>query len=676
MWLFNAAPKNQVKTKYGFEMTDAWLEHLQLSSVRFNNGGSGSFVSPDGLTLTNHHVAAGCLHGLSSAGHDYYQSAFYAKTQADEPRCPNLELNVLQQITEVSAQIDAAVKPGMTDAEAGKAERGAMAKIEKDCATAPDVRCDVVTLYGGAMHHLYRYKKYTDVRLVFAPEFDIAFFGGDPDNFEYPRYDLDVTFFRVYENGKPIHVKHYLQWSRTGVNDGDLVFVSGNPGATHRWDTINQLEFLKNTQFPFMLKDLERRIAVTQKFAAESQENARVAQETLFGMQNSFKAYTGYQAGLSDQDLMHRRIGDERRLLVMSRRNPRGRQTFFAMQNIDHALVAERAVFLPYMFVERRAGFRGRLNDYAVTLIRAAAERTKPNGERLREFRQSNLASLEQNLFSSAPVHKSLETLQFADSLAEMLKQLGADDPVVKKALNGKSPDEVAQGAIAGTQLDQVAVRKQLYDGGAAAIESSTDPLIVMMRDIDPETRAIRKKYEDEVETPIRRSAAVINKFRFEMGGANLPPDATFTLRLSYGTVKGYVEDGRGYLPKGTNVAYDTDIDDAFAHAKEHNNRPPYQLPESWIKARKRLKGKTPLNFVSTNDIIGGNSGSPVVNKNGDLVGVIFDGDIQSLPWDFSYEDQVGRAVSVDERAVIETLKKIYDADAVVKELLKRPKKK
>lgn len=672
MWLFNAPPKNELKSKYGFEITDAWLGHLQLASVRFNNGGSGAFVSADGLTLTNHHVAADCLHGLSGPAHDYYRSAFYARTRADEPRCPNLELNVLQQISDVTAQIEYAIKPGMTDAEAGKAERSAMAEMEKNCATAPDIRCDVVTLYGGAMYHLYRYKKYTDVRLVFAPEFNIAFFGGDPDNFEYPRYDLDVTFFRVYEGDKPAHVEHYLRWSRSGVKDGGLVFVSGNPGSTHRWDTMNQLEFLKSTYFPFMLKDLERRIALTQKFSAGSEENAREAQESLFGLQNAFKAYTGYTSGLDDHKLMQRKIGDERRVLVMSLRNPRGRQAIPAMQNIDRALVAERAMFVPYAFVEKRAGFRGRLNDYAVTLVRAAAERAKPNGERLREYRQSNLPSLEQNLFSGAPVYKSLESVQFADSLAELVKQLGPDDAVVKKVLGEKSPDEVASAAIAGTHLDQVSVRKQLYEGGADAVNNSTDPLIAMMRAIDSDTRAIRKKYEDEVETPIRRNAAVINRFRFQMGGMNVAPDATFTLRLSYGVVKGYEEDGQGYVPKGTNVPDETNIGGAFTHADEHGNKPPYELPESWMKAKKKLKRETPLNFVSTDDIIGGNSGSPVVNRAGELVGVIFDGNIQSLPWDFLYDERTARAVSVDERAIIEALKKVYHADAVVKELMKK----
>ncbi|HTC93609.1 MAG TPA: S46 family peptidase [Terriglobales bacterium] len=669
MWLFNAAPKAKIKAKYGFEVTDAWLNHLQLSSIRFDNGGSGAFVSADGLALTNHHVASDCLQNLSTPRQDYRKTGFYAKSPEQEPRCPDLELNVVQQITDVTAQVNTGVKPGMPDADAGKLQRASMAAIEKECATAADIRCDVVTLYSGAQFHLYKYKKYTDVRLVFAPEVDIAFFGGDPDNFEFPRYDLDVAFFRVYENGKPAHLADYLQISKLGAQEGDLVFVSGNPGHSERQDTVNQFFFLKTTQYPFVLKDYERRIRLLQDFSAQSAENARIAQEDIFILQNSFKAYSGFNATFSDQNLLHRKIMDERIHLIRTQNSTLGKREFVAYMQIDKALRVHHEIFLPYRFLELRYGFRGTLAGFARTLVRVAGEKSKPNGERLREYRDSALPSLEAELFSSAPIYKSLETVMLADSLKEMQEQLGADNATVVKVLLSKTPEEVARNAIANSKLDDIAFRKHLYEGGTAAIAGSNDPLIVMMREVDPDARALRKRYDSEVDSVIQENGAAIAKSRFMQMGLYLQPDATFTLRLSYGQVKGYTEDGRGYLAKGTKVAPFTDMAGAFDYASEHGNKPPYALPDSWLLQRKKIQLKTPLNFVSTVDILGGSSGSPVVNKDGELVGVIFDGNVQSLAWRFMYEDYVGRGVSVDSRSILEALRTIYKAEGLVKEL-------
>src|SRR5713101_610608 len=675
MWLYTAVPKAQIKTKYGFEVTDPWLKHLQLSSIRFKYG-SGAFVSADGLILTNHHVASDCLHSLSTAAHDYLKTGFYAKTHELEPACPDLELNVLEQVTDVTTQVNAAAKPGAPDADASKAQHAAMAAIEKDCAKAADMLCEVVTLYSGALFHLYQYKKYTDVHLVFAPEFDAAFFGGDPENFEYPRYDLDVAFFRAYENGKPVHLADYLEWSKKGVQDGDLVFVSGNPGLSQRQDTVNQIFFLKTIQYLFVLKDYERRIRLLQDFAAQSAENARIAQEDIFKLQNSFKAVSGFNAAFNDPGLMRHKIMDERIQLLRYRNSPAGRRAFTAYLHIDKALEAHHQIFLPYRFLELQYGFRGKLPWFARTLVRAGEEKSKPNGERLREYRDSAMPSLESELFSPAPIYKQLEMVVLADSLKEMQKQLGADNAVVLKVLQGKSADDVANYAIANTRLDDVAFRKQLYEGGAAAIANSDDPLIAMMRAIDPDARALRKRFDAEVESVIQQDGALIAQSRFLQMGLHFSPDATFTLRLSYGQVKGYTEDGRGYLPKASKIPALTDIGGAFEHAKEHDNKPPYALPDSWTAKRKKIQLKTPLNFVSTVDILGGSSGSPVVNKDGQFVGVIFDGNIQSLTWRFIYDDTVGRGVSVDSRGILEVLRKIYKADELVKELTKKPEKK
>jgi hypothetical protein len=663
MWLYNEAPKSKIKAKYGFELTQQWLDHVRLSSVRFNNGGSGSFVSADGLTFTNHHVGAGCVQQLSTGGRDYIKTGFYAKTMADEAKCPNLELNQLVGIEDVTDKINIGVKPEMPAADAGQAQRANMSRIEKDCATSTGLRCDVVTFYSGQVYNLYKYKKYTDVRLVFAPEFDIAFFGGDPDNFTYPRYDLDITFFRVYENDKPARLNNYLRWSRTGVNDGDLIFVSGHPGNTSRLLTMAQLEFLRDVQYPASLRLYKRRIGLLQDFSSQSEENARIAKEDIFGLQNSQKAVTGFQSGLVDKSIMDAKAADEASLRAAFKANPKNANLGDPWQEIAQAMKLQRDIFLQFTYMERLRGFASGLPQIARVLVRAAAEKPKPNQERLREFRDSALPSLEQQLFSTAPVYKNFDTVLLADSLAEMRDALGQDNPDVQKALNGKTPAAAAKEMVANTKLDDVAVRKKLYEGGQTAIEADTDPLIVVMRAIDPDARAVRREFDDKIDSVVRRDGTTIAKARFEQSGFTQPPDATFTLRLSYGAVKGYQENGKA-------IPYSTNVGGAYEHAAEHNNQSPYNLPESWMKAKPKLDLKTPLNFVSTADIIGGNSGSPTVNKKGEVIGIIFDGNIESLPWNFAYSDAQGRAVSVDSRGIQEALRGVYGATALADELL------
>jgi hypothetical protein len=663
MWLYNAPPKDKIKAKYGVELTQEWLDHVRLSSVRFNNGGSGSFVSADGLTFTNHHVGAGCVQQLSTAGHDYIKTGFYAKTQADEAKCPNLELNQLVGIEDVTDTVNAGVKPGMSAAESGQAQRAAMSQVEKDCATSTGLRCDVVIFYSGQVYNLYKYKKYTDVRLVFAPEFDIAFFGGDPDNFTYPRFDLDITFFRVYENGKPAHLDNYLQWSRTGVKDGDLIFVSGHPGTTGRLLTMAQLEFLRDLQYPANLKLFQRRIALLQDFSKQAEENARIAKEDIFSLQNAQKAITGYESGLLDKTIMDSKAADEAKLRAAFKADPKNSGAADPWDEIAQAMKLQRSIYPNLVYLERMRGFGGHLSMTARSLVRAAAERPKPNQERMREFRDSNLPSYEQMLFSTEPVYKSLDTVLLTDSLSEMQDALGPDNPEVQKVLQGKTPVEAAKDLITNTKLDDVAVRKQLYEGGQAAIDASTDPLIVAMRALDPAARAARKQFEDEVDSVARRDGTIVAKARFAQSGFAQSPDATFTLRLSYGAVKGYQENGKA-------IPFATNIGGAYEHAAEHNSQWPYNLPESWMKSKADLDLKTPLNFVSTADIIGGNSGSPTVNRKGEVVGIIFDGNIQSLGGMFAFSDVQGRAVSVDSRGIQEALRKIYGATPLADELM------
>jgi hypothetical protein len=672
MWLFNGFPSGKVKSAYGFEPSQAWLDHVRLSSVRFSNG-SGSFVSADGLVFTNHHIGSQCVQELSKAGSDYMKSGFYAKTSLDEARCPDMELNVLQSIEDVSEKVNGAVKPGMNTSDAGKAQRAAMSSIEKECAAATGLRCDVVTLYSGGMYHLYRYKKYTDVRLVFAPEFQMAFFGGDEDNFTYPRYDLDITFFRAYENGKPAQIKDYLTWSKEGVKEGDLIFVSGHPGSTGRWLTTAQMAFLRDTEYPFRISTLKRRIAALKQFSTQSAENARVAQEDIFGLENSLKAITGYSMGFKNQQQMDDKAANERTLRQTVLDDAKLETEFGdPWSAIDAAMKAQKNLWLNLVYVEGKpyskpveaSALRGDMALFARELVRLAEEKQKPNAERLREYRETALPTLEQSLFSSAPIYKSLETAILAESLQEMSEALhGVNDAFVAKLLAGKTPANRAKELVGGSSLGDVNVRRTLYEGGAPAIQASTDPLIALMRGIDAEARGYRKAYDDEVDAVEKREGSKIARLKFEQGGLSVPPDATFTLRLSYGSVKGYRENGK-------NVPAMTIIGGAFEHAGMAKNRPPDELPVSWSETKSKLSMNTPFNFVSTADIIGGNSGSPTINKNGEVVGIIFDGNIQSLPWRFYFDDAQARAVSVDSRGIEEVLRNTYNATGLLNELV------
>jgi hypothetical protein len=447
------------------------------------------------------------------------------------------------------------------------------------------------------------------------------------------------------------------------VKDGDLIFVSGHPGNTGRLLTMAQLEFLRDVQYPAALKLFARRIALLQEFSKQSAENARIAKEEIFGLQNSQKAITGYQSGLLDKSIIDNKAADEAKLRAAFKADPTNAGVVDPWEEIAQAIKTQQAIYPNLTYLERMRGFSSRLPQIARILVRAAAEKPKPNQVRLREFRDSALPSLEQQLFSTEPIYKNLDTVLLTDSLSEMQQALGKDNPDVQKVVQGKSPADAAKELIRDTRLDEVAVRKQLYEGGQAAIDASTDPLIVALRAIEADARAARKEFDDNVDSVVRRDGTVIAKARFAQSGFSQPPDATFTLRLSYGQVKGYQENGRS-------IPFDTNMGGAYQHAAENNHQPPYKLPESWMQSKSKLDLKTPLNFVSTADIIGGNSGSPTVNRKGEVVGIIFDGNIQSLPWNFAFSDTQGRAVSVDSRGIQEALRKIYGASALADELM------
>lgn len=664
MWLFNAPPIRALRERYGFEPTPEWLEHVQRASVRFNSGGSGSFVSADGLVMTNHHVGSDALHKLSTAEHDYVKEGFQARRLADEAKCPDLELNVLMNIEDVTARVNAAVKPDMAPAAAHKARRAAMNTIEKESADKTGLRSDVVTLYQGGLYHLYRFKKYTDVRLVLAPEQAIAFFGGDADNFEYPRYDLDVCFFRVYEQDKPARVEHYLAWNPDGAGDGELVFVSGHPGRTNRQNTVAHLEFLRDRSFPYSLDKIRRREVMLRSFSERSLENARRAQDDLFMYQNGRKARLGGLEGLQDPAILTRKRAEEKSLREAVARDPKlSQSTGNAWDDVAESLRHLGEIYFRWDLLEQGSAFNSQLFQIARGLTRMAEESAKPNADRLREYRESNLESLKQTLFSPAPIYKDLEKVKLADSLGMYFELAGSENALLGKVLAGRSPRERAAELIDGTQLIDVAARKRLAEGGLKALEASTDPMLQLARLVDGPARALRRTYEEKIEEPQRQAYGRVALARFALYGTDTYPDATFTLRLSFGVVRGYTEVGRQVPPWTT-------LGGAFQHADAHQNRDPFRLPESWTRSKDRLTLSTPLNFVSTPDIIGGNSGSPVVNRAGQLVGIIFDGNLPSLVWDFVYSEEQGRAISVHSAGILEALRKVYAADWLADELL------
>jgi hypothetical protein len=665
MWTYNNFPKDKVKQKYGFNPDDAWLDHLRLSSVRLAGGCSGSFVSSSGLVMTNHHCAHSCIEQLSTAEKDYVKSGFYAKTQADEVKCPAIEINNLVQITDVTDRINKATA-GLTDQKYNEAEKAESSKIEKECAgsDAASFRCDVVSLYHGGVYNLYKYKRFQDVRLVFAPEFGIAFFGGDPDNFNFPRYDLDVSFLRVYENGQPAKIDNYLKWSPAGVKEGDLTFVSGNPGGTSRQLTVAQLEYQRDTALTerlFYLSELRGLLTEYQKVSPEAK---RTSNAELFYVENSYKALRGRLEALQDKTFFNSKVTAENALRAKVNETPELKKNFGgAWDSIAKAQSDLKKIRKPLRYIEQGAGLQSDLYQIARNLVRGGDERGKPVGVRFREFNDTALPQMEQKLFSPAPIYDDMELLTLTWSLTKLREELGADDPFIKKLFGKQSPEEIATAAIKGTKLKDVAFRKQLWEGGKKAVDASTDPMILLAKKIDPEARAVRKNFEDNIESVFKRGGEQIAKAHFAVEGKSAYPDATFTMRLSYGGVKGYEENGHKVKPITT-------IGGAFDRA---TGRPPFDLPASWISAKPKLDMNTPMNFATDNDIIGGNSGSPVANKSGELVGLVFDGNIQSLGGDYGFDPAVNRMVAVHSEALIKALDKVYGASRIVQEL--RPKK-
>jgi hypothetical protein len=662
MWLFNRPPKQILKERYNFEPTKEWLDHVQRASVRFNSGGSGSFISADGLVMTNHHVGADALQKMSDTKHNYMKGGFYAKSHDEEKKCLDLELNVLDSIEDVTDRVNSAVKTGMSSEQAVVARRAAINEIEDESKKKTGLRSDVITLYQGGEYDLYRYKQYTDVRLVFAPEQQIAFYGGDPDNFEYPRYDLDCCFFRVYENNKPVQRQEFFKWSAKGAADNELVFVSGNPGRTNRLDTVDALRYQRDIAYPFTLNRLYNLEVLLTAWGARSEENARRARETFFGVANSRKARDGGLAGLLDPAVFAQKRESEKQLRTAVEHHSDMAATVTAWDRIAESQKARAHLLHTYSSLERGLGFNSTLFTIARSLVRAGDEKAKPERERLREYTDAHRSSLELELFSEEPIYADYEIIKLTNSLTWLSSQLLGDRKLYKQIMGDESPADRAAELVHNSKLESVELRKKLYEGGKTAVDASSDPMILLARLVDPASRAVRKQMESQVDEVERQAYGQIAKAKYELEGKNTYPDATFTLRLAFGTVKGYEEQGK-------HIPFETHFAGLYDRAQEHHDKEPFDLPKRWVERKYKLDLSTPFNFVCTADIIGGNSGSPVINKDAEIVGLIFDGNIQSLVLDFVYTDKEARAVAVHSLALTEALRKVYDAGPLADEI-------
>ncbi|HSE26747.1 MAG TPA: S46 family peptidase [Gemmatimonadales bacterium] len=661
MWTFDVPPLEYWKARYNFTPDQAWLAHARLSAVRYGGGCSASFVSPEGLVMTNHHCARGCIESATRPGEDFLSNGFLAPTRAEERPCQGLVLDQLQEITDVTPRVSAAVPARATDAQAAEARRGAIRDIERECGGgAADRFCQVVTMYRGGQYKLYRFRRFNDVRLVFAPEAQIAFFGGDPDNFTYPRHDLDVSFVRAYVDGEPARTEHF-RWSAAGSREGELVFVIGNPGSTGRLNTMAQLEFLRDVQYPATLAAFARMIPAYQEVGRQDSAKALAHRNTIFGLQNSQKAITGYRSGLLDSAMMARKAAWEREFRAKVQAEPALRQQYGDAWGVIEGTRREAARLAPAQRYHTYNAYGSRLLSLAGLTTRYPAERALPDSTRRPQFRDANKAALERSLFSGTAPDPALETLLLAGWLEGMAAELPPADPVRTAALGNRTPMDAARALVAGTKVGDPAFRRQLAEAGVAAVQASDDPLIALARAIEPHEARVQQDVaalndrEAEADTRIARALLAVY-------GSSVAPDATFSLRITDGEVK-------SYPANGTQIQPYTTFHGLYDRSAGWGGKDPWHLPARWVERRTALDLATPLNGVSTNDIIGGNSGSPVINRNHEIVGLIFDGNIEMLPGRFLFTEAVPRSVWVDSRGLLEALRKVYQADALAAEL-------
>ena len=667
MWTFDNVPAKAIKARYGVELSPVWLKNLQLATVRFP-GGTGAFVSRDGLVVTNHHVGRGAIAQVSSAKADLVKDGFAATTREQEIKVPGLELMMLVSTEDVTVRVNAAVKPGTADKDALTARRNALAELRKAEEARTGLTCEPVTLYQGGEYWLYRYKKFTDVRLAAAPELQVAAFGGDPDNYTYPRHNLDFALFRVYESGTPYRPEAFLPFSAKGIAMGELTFISGHPGTTFRQQTHAQMRYAQETGIPFQLKSMDRQKAALQALAATSPEARRISADAIYGIENGHKRLSGQLLGLAKPENLKKVAEAEASLQAAVAADPALKaRVAGSWDRVAQAVARQRELLKENTYLS--AG-RVTLLGHALTLVRLADEDGKPSDQRLTEFSDGNLKATKARLLLPRPVQKPVEETLLAAGLTEAHRELGAEHPYVKAMLGGKMPQAVAQAALAGTRLDDPAVRKQLAEGGKAALAASTDPLLALARALDPFNRGIRKRMEDEVTSVFTEHGGRIAEARFKVFGKALYPDATFTLRLGFGPVTTYANGtGTKAQPFTTFMGmFDRHLGwGGNAAAAEEGA---WTLPQRWLDRQAKLDLATPFNFIYACDTVGGNSGSPVVNLQGEFVGINFDSVFEGQGGYYVYDADTKRAVATDVRAIVEALRKILDADRLVAELM------
>ena len=663
MWTFDNVPRKLIKEKYGFDITDQWLDHVRLASVRVGEGGSGSFVSPDGLLFTNQHIGRGQVTKLSTPQRDLVKEGFYAATRQDELKCPDLEINVLVSYDDVTKRVQGALPASASDKDANSLRKAEMSAIEKECSTATGLKCEVITLYSGGEYWLYRNKKYTDLRLVFAPEEQIAYFGGDYDNFTYPRWNFDITFFRVYEDGQPLKTPHYLKWSKAGAAEGELIFTPGYPGSTARLLTVAQITYQRDLGNPTQMQVWVSRRDALARYAARGAEQTRQASAGRLGLENSIKRLVGQQDGLLNPRIFRKKEGDEAALRARVAAKPEWQQAYAPAWDQVATAYAQLPAFAKRLAFSNVTA--SRLAGMASTIVRYADEIQKPSAQRYPEFTDARLEGLTFGLFSTAPVYADMEEAQLAAWLEDVQKTLGPDDAFVKAALGGQAPQALAKQIMSATTLADVAARKALVERGPSAIAASTDPLVALARRVEPVIRELRAWQEEKIQSVDTRAGQKIAEARFAVYGKTAYPDANFNLRLEYGTVLGYEEDT-------TLVPAKTTFYGLYERAAGFGEKAPFTLPARWRDGRAKLDLATPFNFVYTADTIGGNSGSPVINRNAEICGINFDSNVQKLPNRYMYidESEGSRAVGVHSAGIIEGLKKLYGADALVAELV------
>lgn len=661
MWTLDNLPRDALRAKHDFDPGAKWLQHAMKSAVRLAGGCSGSFVSPTGLVLTNHHCVLGCVQQLSSAEHDYVNDGFLAAERGQEQQCPGMEINQLEQTADVTERVRAATL-GLSGKAYNDAKKAEQSKIESECVgkDSATTRCDVVELYQGGVQHLYQYRRHQDVRLVFTPEYASGFFGGDPDNFNFPRYNLDMGLLRVYQDGKPLKPEAHFPIRSAGAKDGELVMTLGHPGSTQRLLTVAQLETQRDAVLPFRLVFAAEMRGLLRQFGSQSDESARIAQSDLVSVENGFKARTGMYQALLAPAVVQEKADAEKALRdwVMA---DAGRREQYGdpWQEIAEVQQAWRDLYVDYSLIEGGLGFISQHLGWAETLVRAAEERSKPDGERLREFAEAGLPAVRARLLAKSPLYPEYEKVKLGWSLSKLRELLGADHPFVREVLGSRSPEALAAHIVDSSALGDPALRGQLWEDGAKALAASDDPAIALARSVDRYGRALRQRYEGEIQAVERRAAERLAAARFARQGTSVYPDATFSLRLSYGTIRGWEEKGQPVPPFTT-------LDGLYARASDYE---PYKLAPSWVLAKPRLAMEARFNQVSDNDIIGGNSGSPLINAKGEVVGLVFDGNIRSLGGAFFFDGAVNRTVSVHPQAIVEALGKVYPAAHLLKEI-------